>query len=128
MKIINCKLKINNKGFTIVELLIAMSIFIILTSITAGGFINVLRNQRIVVALMAANDNMGLTIEQIAREIRTGYNFCKVSESKFQFVNADDEVIRYGFDSGGIIRGVSASFGDLSADCSEVANSSFIFK
>lgn len=123
------QLKPNNNGFTMIELLVAMSIFIILTSITAGGFINMLRNQRVIIALMSANDNMGLTIEQMAREIRTGYNFCKVSESKFQFVNSDNEVVRYGLDLGNIIRGVSASFGGSSGGfCSEVDDNWFTFK
>lgn len=129
MKIKNFKFKINNKGFTITELLIAMSIFIILTSIVAGGFINILRNQRVITALMAANDNMGLTMEQIAREIRTGYNFCKISENKFQFVNANNEVIRYGVELGGIVKGISSSFGESSSDfCSEAADIWFKFK
>ncbi len=128
------KIKKNNifqfKGFTMIELLMTMSIFIILTSIAAGGFINILRNQRVILALMTANDNMGLTIEQIAREIRTGYNFCKVSESKFQFVNADNKVIRYGFDAGSIVRGISlVLLGGSSSDfCSETDDSLFEFK
>ena len=129
------KIKRNNifqlKGFTMIELLVAMSIFIIFTSIAAGGFINILRNQRVVLALMTANDNIGLTIEQMAREIRTGYNFCKVSENKFQFVNANDKVIRYGFDpgSGSIMRGISVSSGGSSFDfCSEADDNWFEFK
>ncbi len=70
----NSKLKTSN-AFTIIELLVAMGLFIILMGITAGSFVKAMRTQRAIVALMAANDNASLTLEQIAREIRTGSNF-----------------------------------------------------
>lgn len=62
-------------GFTIIELLVAMSIFVILTTIVAGAFIQSLRSERRLVALMSVSNNVGLTLEQITREIRTGYKF-----------------------------------------------------
>lgn len=70
----NKKGKIKN-GFTLIELIIALGIFVILISIAIGGFINALRGQRVAVGLMEINDNMGLVLEQMAREIRMGYNF-----------------------------------------------------
>lgn len=118
---------LQKKGFTMIELLVAMSVFAILTSIAAGGFINVLRNQRTVAALMAANDNMGIAMEQIAREMRTGYNFCKVagSSSKFQFINSKNEVVRYQFNNNGIERSVSKTFGDTTPTCNDTDDSNW---
>ncbi len=106
-KIKNLKFKINN-GFTLVELMVAMGIFVVLMSIAAGGFINALRNQRLVMALMAANDNVSLTMEQMAREIRTGYNFSKISNEEFQFVNSYNQVIWYKLNNGAIERGTES--------------------
>jgi len=104
-RIMNYELRIkNNKGFTLVELVMAMSIFVILISIAAGGFINILRNQRLVIALMIVNDNMSLSMEQMAREIRTGYNFSKVSDSELQFVNSHNQVVLYRLNNGAIER------------------------
>lgn len=110
-----------NKAFTIVELIVAMSLFMILISIAVGSFINVLRNQRVVVALMAVNDSMNLSLEQMAREIRTGYNFCLTPSNKLQFVNAYNEVIRYKLNnvSSTIERGPSGVFGMISAVCND---------
>jgi len=62
-------------GFTLVELIVAMSIFLIAIVIIVGAFIRSLRTQRIVNHLMAVNSNTSLVIEQMAREIRTGYEF-----------------------------------------------------
>ena len=63
-------------GFTVVELLVSMAIFVILVGIVSGIFINSLRIQRAVISLMATNDNSSLVLESIARDIRTGSNFC----------------------------------------------------
>ncbi|MDI6717807.1 MAG: type II secretion system protein [Patescibacteria group bacterium] len=94
-----------NKGFTLIELLVAMSLFVVLIAVAVTGFIQLMRGQRVIVSLMAANDNMSLALEQMTREIRTGYNFSKVSETEFQFVNANNFDIRYRLNNGAIEKG-----------------------
>ncbi|MDO8430214.1 MAG: type II secretion system protein [bacterium] len=87
-------------GFTIIELLISVSLFTIIISITSAIFINSLRTQRIITALMAANSNASLAIEQIAREIRTGTNFCLSTcrPDELKFTNANGESVEYRWD------------------------------
>ncbi len=63
-------------GFTLVELLVAIALFSILVAVATGGFVNALRTQRQVAALIAAQSNAGQALEQMAREVRTGYLFC----------------------------------------------------
>ena len=58
------------------ELLVAVALFSILMSIAAGGFVRALRSEREVSAMMAAESNVNLALEQMAREMRTGYLFC----------------------------------------------------
>jgi len=79
MKKIN---KISIKGFTIAELMISMGIFIVAISITTTVFIRALKVQREIVAYAEVNDALQLSIEQIAREIRTGHNFRVLSAGK----------------------------------------------
>lgn len=57
------------------ELLVAMSIFVVLVTIATGSFIQALRGERRVLALMTVTNNASLALEQMAREIRTGYLF-----------------------------------------------------
>jgi prepilin-type N-terminal cleavage/methylation domain-containing protein len=64
------------KGFTLIELLIAIGVFTILVAIGVGGFVHALHTQREVAALIAAQSNASIALEQMAREIRTGYLFC----------------------------------------------------
>lgn len=102
----------NNRAFTLIEMIVAMGIFVVTLSIASGGFLSVVRAQRAASALMAISDSMNITIEQMMREMRTSYNFC-TSDSQFfaradcrfvpeggvQFVNANNIVVRYILDS-----------------------------
>lgn len=93
------------KGFTIIELMVAMTIFIVVISISSGVFINSLKTQRAVLALMAANDNASLTIEQISREIRTGSEFqTNANGDRLDFISAGGNPVFYQLQNGAIIR------------------------
>jgi prepilin-type N-terminal cleavage/methylation domain-containing protein len=70
----------SKSGFTLVELLIAVGLFVIIISIAVGGFINALRTQREVSSLIATQSNVSLALEQMTREIRTGYLFCHLPD------------------------------------------------
>lgn len=88
----------SREGSTLVELLIAISLFTIFIAVTVGGFIQALSNQRVVLKLMTATDNLSLSIEQMMREVRVGTNFeatgCTAPNSCTQlaFDRADEEL------------------------------------
>lgn len=111
-------------GFTLVELLVAMGIFSVVVTIAVGGFTVALRSQRQAAGLLAANSNVSITIEQMAREIRTGYNFCTLQNcllSELTFKNARGEDVTYRLNNGAIERkavpaGGSAEFQKITAD------------
>jgi prepilin-type N-terminal cleavage/methylation domain-containing protein len=69
-------LRNQRSGFTLVEMLVAIGIFSTLVAVGVGGFANALHAQRQVASLIAAQSNASLALEQMAREIRTGYLFC----------------------------------------------------
>lgn len=69
--------KCSQSAFTLVELLIAIGLFSIVMTIAMGGFVRALRSQRQIVALISANSNVSLVMEQMSREMRTGYYFCE---------------------------------------------------
>jgi prepilin-type N-terminal cleavage/methylation domain-containing protein len=66
----------SQSGYLLIELLVAMTVFSIIVIIAVGSFVNVLRTQRQVAALSAAESNLGIVMEEMAREMRTGYLFC----------------------------------------------------
>ncbi len=81
VKSLNSKSLILNsvQGFTVVELLVSISIFSVIISIAVGGFTQALRTQRQAAAFIAANSNVSLAMEQMVREIRVGQNFSSVT-------------------------------------------------
>lgn len=105
-----------NKAFTLVELLIAVGLFIAVISIASVAFIQGLRIQRSTAALMEVNDNVSLVLEQMSREIRTGYRFCAadapilnldpvytghcdgLADNELAFINALDQEVSYRFE------------------------------
>lgn len=88
-------LNLAKRGFTIVELLVAMGLFVTVVSISTGAFIQMLRSQRIVSALINANANASIALEQISRELRTGTGFVVQPASRIMFVNAQGAAIEY---------------------------------
>ena len=67
--------RVSTTGFTLVELIVAMSIFVVVISLTSGIFVNALRAQRRVNQLMTVNSDASLVLEKMAREARLGFNF-----------------------------------------------------
>lgn len=120
-------------GVTLVEFLVAFGIFAVIITIAGGSFVRSTRTQRAALQLMAVNDNMGITIEQMMREIRTGYNFCtgdnplldaqfvgkcpdsSAGSSELQFVTAGNIVTRYRLKGSSIQKGVGIPGWDPSA-------------
>lgn len=108
----------NKDGFTIIELLIATSLFILVIGLASGTFVNSLRTQRSVMALMAANDNASLAIERIAREIRFGSGFSGSSGgSQISFTNQKKEGVVYKLEDDAITRnGVAITSGNVKVE------------
>lgn len=84
---------------TIIELLLALSIFSIFITIAIGGFIQALGNQKLTLLLMEGNDTVSLAIEQISREVRTGTDFSVSSDGRtLSFKNARKNSILFTLD------------------------------
>jgi len=119
------------KGFTLIEISIALGLFGIIVSVTAGSYIQILRTQRQVTALIAANSNVSLVLEQMAREIRTSFEFSQplaVTE-ELTFTNKDLETITYRLNTVAktLERQINLSaFEPITADNIEVVNLDFL--
>ena len=85
-------------GFTLVELLVAMTLFSVVIAVATGGFIRALRTQRQLVSFASANSNLSLVLEQMAREIRVGRDFQQGSETSLGFTNGRGEAVTYAYD------------------------------
>lgn len=99
----------NNEGFTLVELTVALGIFSIIMIITTGGFVRFLKTERQASSFTFVNNNLGAAIEQMAKEIRTGKNFCTNGQScqspdVLSFVNSKGAAVTYCLENGAVKR------------------------
>lgn len=62
-------------GFTLVEVLVGMSVFLVAATIISSIFVRAVQTQRQANEIMVATSDAGLMLERIAREIRQGYDF-----------------------------------------------------
>ncbi len=87
----------NKSGFTIIELMVATSVFIILVALSTGVFVQTLRTQRTLSAVTAANESASQILEQVAREARTGYNFQASTADTLVFTStqANNQTVGY---------------------------------
>ncbi len=124
-------------GFTLIELLVAIGLFAVVTSLAVGGFANALRTERQTTGLLSANSNVSLTIEQMTREMRTGYNFCITPNlctrtDQVIFKNARGEKVTYERTEDGAIErqaipasGGAAPFERITSDNVKIAHLEF---
>ena len=116
----------HKKGFTLVETLVSIGLFSILTAVAIGGFVHALHTQKEIAGLISAQSTVSSAIEQIAREARTGYLFCHNPNSNnpdtcscssdnnpndptwtctdLNFFNSDGEAVHYTLQNGALDR------------------------
>ncbi len=120
-----------NSGFTVVELLVAIGLFSVVASIAMGGLVAAMRTQRQIAALIAAQNNVSFALEQIARDVRTGSEFCVSPNTspcppgELDFTNAMGQAVVYRVSAGKIEKGVADAFQPITGDNASVQYLSF---
>ena len=98
------------RGFTLVELLVSVGLFLAIISIATGSFVRSLRAQRQISGLISAENNINLVLEQMVREIRTSTAFCSSapcsSPDELTFTNALGQPVAYRLHGAAVERGV----------------------
>ena len=74
------KNKIFSAGFTLVEMITAVAIFSMVMIIAMGALLSVLGANKQTQSMQTVVNNLGLAMEMMSREIRTGYSYhCSVA-------------------------------------------------
>jgi len=130
--------KHRHQGFTLVELMVAIALFSILVAVAVGGFTRALRSERQAGDIIAAESNVSLALEQMAREVRTGSDFCPTTVSgnlcgdpsvdaatgvadvypNLAFTNAEGAVVVYALQDSVLMKSVDggSTFSPVTAD------------
>ena len=93
----------NNKGFTLIEILVAMAVFgLVITAIT-GIFVSIANAQRKAAALQSTQEASRFMLESMAKEIRMSV-LNSYSSSYVDITNSDGERFNYEFSGGQLYR------------------------
>src|SRR3989344_3845933 len=84
-------------GFTLIELIVALGVFMVVMTIILSAFLNIMDIQKKTEAFRKVNDNLNFALEAMMREIREGKDYCFLgcSYGSFVFKNKDAETITY---------------------------------
>lgn len=96
----NSKLK---NGFTLIELIVALGVFMVVMTITLSAFLNIIDIQKKTEAFRKVNDNLNFAMEAMIREIREGRKYCSsaCAGGTFSFTNKDGDAVKYELDETG---------------------------
>ena len=79
-----------NNGFTLVEMLVALSLFTIVVTIVAGSILVLISGNQQVVGEQSVMANMSFVMDSMTREIRTGKNYYCANSFDNQLVENDN--------------------------------------
>ncbi|MGB9763217.1 MAG: PulJ/GspJ family protein [Minisyncoccia bacterium] len=120
--------KLNKKGFTLIEVLIATSIFVLTMVVLSQIFINVMRSEKLAYALLDSESIIRNNLEYMARAIRMGTKFNQISNSQICFLNSRNENQCFYFENNSLnqsINGVTVSLIDSSKSSLKIYKGSF---
>ncbi len=64
-----------NKGFTLIEMMVSVSIFSIIMTVGMGALVNVMQKYKVSQEEKQATDSLNFVLETITREIKLGINY-----------------------------------------------------
>ena len=94
MKIFDFKNKKNLSGFTLIEVLVEVGVFLMTIIAISQIFVAVIRSEKVAYALLNSENNIRNSLESMARIIRMGTKFTLTDNSQLEFdynCTAEDE-------------------------------------
>jgi Tfp pilus assembly protein PilW len=108
------------KGFTLVELMVSLSIFIVIMTVVMGAILSVLNLNTISQSRKTAMDNLNFSLETMTRSIRFGTTYdcasvpplssphdCSTGGNSLTFVASDGTQVKYALSNGIITESVN---------------------
>ena len=68
-----------NKGFTLIEIIVSVAIFVIVMTIAIGAVLSAVDANRKAQSISTVINNLNIAVEGMVRDLRTGENYAKVT-------------------------------------------------
>ena len=109
----------NAKGFTLIELIVAVGLFAVIMVLSAGAYYVIIGADRNAQSVSTGIDDVSFALEAMTRDIRTGYDYCgrgsaltkACSASQFVFRSQDGTETAYAL--GSQSDGAGGTVGDI---------------
>lgn len=111
----------NNKGFTLIEIMTAVSIFAIIMTLSLGSIIGIFDANRKTRTMKAVMNNLNLAIESMSKEMRYGQNYhcgssgtmttpqnCPSGDTLLSFLSSDGTQVTYTLDNSSLKKQVGS--------------------
>lgn len=125
-------MKSTSSGYTLVELMVAVGLFALIMTLSAGSYVMMIGLNRQVQALTLGTNSLSFALDTMLRTIRSGsaYNCNGIGDcngaGSFSFTDKDGNNITYRL-SGGAIQETIGSVNDYLTDASSVTITSLTF-
>jgi prepilin-type N-terminal cleavage/methylation domain-containing protein len=103
------------RGFSLIEFLVAMSIFAIVIIVVLGSFAMVIKGQRKVIAMQNVQENTRFLLDFMTKEIRMS-TINAATENTITIVRSDNQVVTYTFSGNNIERTSPSSSGPINSE------------
>ncbi|MEK7060471.1 MAG: prepilin-type N-terminal cleavage/methylation domain-containing protein [Patescibacteria group bacterium] len=109
-KIPNSKFQIPKRGYTLIELIIAVGLFALIMTLASGAYLVMIGINRQVQGIATGIDNLSFALETMTRTIRTGTDYscggggsnCPVGASSFSITNSSGATVTYSLSASAI--------------------------
>ncbi len=109
------------KGFTLIEIMVSLSVFIIIMTVSLGSILSILNSSEKSQTKKTAMDNLNFALESMSRTIRFGTNFycgttasnpppandCAAGATSFSVRDSNGNLIVYSLSGGRIMKAVN---------------------
>ncbi len=91
----------SSRGFTLLEMIVAVGIFSVIVLLATGAYLTLINLNRQIQATNTVVTNLSFVLENMARNIRTGTNYCTgvCTASSFSFVDSHGRTVTYSIDN-----------------------------
>jgi len=110
------------RGFTLIELMTALSIFAIVMTISMGSILGIFDANRKSRSLKTVTNNLNLSLESMSKEIRFGSNYhcgsngqstnpqnCSSGDDYFTFLSSDGQQVTYRLNNNAIEKRINSN-------------------
>ena len=111
------------KGFTLIEIMVSLSVFIIIMTVSLGSILSILNSNEKSQTKKTAMDNLNFALESMSRTIRFGTNFycgttasnpppandCAAGATSFSVRDSNGALVVYSLSGGQIMKSVNGA-------------------